>query len=203
MTFFTKKKLVSFQIKNGKGKKWLIGETLVAAIGQSYFLSTPSQLCFATAQLVNGGKKLSPKIYYSETKKNKNKIPILLAAQSHLKIILNAMDEATNVPKGTSYKSRISGEAKMAGKTGTSQVRSISTREREIGIIKNKDLPWNKRDHGLFIGFGPIHKPRYAISVVVEHGGSGSSSAAPVASRVMKYLFTKKLNIVRKKLTNV
>ena len=91
----------------------------------------------------------------------------------------------------------------MGGKTGTSQVRSISSKEREEGIIKNKDLPWNKRDHGLFVGFGPINNPKYAISVVIEHGGSGSSSAAPIASKVLKYMFSKKLNINRKKLLNV
>ena len=184
------------------GKRWLIGETLVAAIGQSYFLSTSSQLSLATAQIVNGGKKLETSIFYKKNK-NKPKLPILLAAQSHLKIISNAMDEATNNPKGTSYRSRISGEHKMGGKTGTSQVRAISAKEREEGIIKNKDLPWNRRDHGLFIGFGPLKNPRYAISVIVEHGGSGSASAAPIASKVLEFMFLKKLNLKRKMLNNV
>ena len=184
------------------GKRWLIGETLVAAIGQSYFLSTASQLSLATAQIVNGGKKLETSIFYKKDK-NKPKLPILLAAQSHLKIISNAMDEATNNPKGTSYGSRIVGENKMGGKTGTSQVRAISAKEREEGIIKNKDMPWNKRDHGLFIGFGPLKNPRYAISVIIEHGGSGSASAAPIASKILEFMFLKKLNLKRKILNNV
>ena len=123
--------------------------------------------------------------------------------KNHLKIISNAMDEATNNPKGTSYRSRIMGENKMGGKTGTSQVRAISAKEREEGIIKNKDLPWNKRDHGLFIGFGPLKNPKYAISVIIEHGGSGSSSAAPIASKVLKFLFSQKLGLKRKKIINV
>ncbi len=91
----------------------------------------------------------------------------------------------------------------MGGKTGTSQVRVISSKEREDGIIKNKDLPWEMRDHGLFIGYGPIEKPTYSISVIVEHGGSGSGSAAPIASKIMKYIFKSKVNLKRKNLINV
>ena len=183
--------------KSTLGKNWLIGETLVSAIGQSYFLSTSSQLSLAFAQIVNGGKMIEPKIVYQNEEK-KIKLPKLLAAQSHLKILSKALNDATNEPGGTSYRSRILGENKMAGKTGTSQVRVISEKEREEGIIKNKDLPWNKRDHGLYVGFGPVDNPRYAVSVVIEHGGSGSRAAAPIASSVFKFLFRKKMNIERK-----
>ena len=73
----------------------------------------------------------------------------------------------------------------MAGKTGTSQVRVISSQEREEGLKKNNELPWDKRDHGLFIGYGPINNPQYAVSVIIEHGGSGSGAAAPVASKIL------------------
>ena len=184
------------------GKKWLIGETLVSAIGQSYFLSTSSQLSLAFAQIVNGGKKIKPELIYRNDEKN-IKIPTLLAAQSHLKILMKALDNATNEPGGTSYRSRILGEKKMAGKTGTSQVRVISEKEREEGIIKNKDLPWNKRDHGLFVGYGPSDKPKYAISVIIEHGGSGSKAAAPIASKIFKYLFRKKMDIKQSMIINV
>ena len=176
------------------GEKWLIGETLVSAIGQSYFLSTSSQLSLAFAQIVNGGKQIKPHLIYKNDEKN-IKIPTLLAAQSHLKIVMKALDNATNEPGGTSYRSRILGENKMAGKTGTSQVRVISEKEREEGIIKNKDLPWNKRDHGLYVGYGPSDKPKYAISVIIEHGGSGSKAAAPIASKIFKFLFRKKMDI--------
>ena len=69
----------------------------------------------------------------------------------------------------------------MAGKTGTSQVRRLTAAERAAGITKNEDLPWRRRDHGLFVGFAPVHKPRYACAIVVEHGGGGSKAAAPIA----------------------
>ena len=77
----------------------------------------------------------------------------------------------------------------MAGKTGTVQVVRISETEREKGLIKNEDRPWQKRDHALFVGYAPASKPKYSISVVVEHGGSGSSIAAPIARDVFKYIF--------------
>ena len=76
----------------------------------------------------------------------------------------------------------------MAGKTGTVQVVRISELEREKGLLKNEDRPWKKRDHALFVGYAPVQKPRYAISIVVEHGGSGSSTAAPIARDVFKNL---------------
>ena len=116
---------------------------------------------------------------------------------------MKALDDATNEPGGTSYRSRILGDKKMAGKTGTSQVRVISEKEREDGIIKNKDLPWNKRDHGLYVGYGPSDKPKYTVSVVIEHGGSGSRAAAPIASKIFKFLFRKKMDIKRSVIINV
>ena len=184
------------------GKSWLIGETLVSAIGQSYFLTTSAQLSLAIAQLVNGGRKLKPSIIYQEPSKD-TKFPKILASQPHLDIIKKALIKATNTQGGTSYRSRLTGENKMAGKTGTSQVRRISKKEREEGLIKNKDLPWNKRDHALFVGYGPVNKARYALSIIVEHGGSGSGTAAPIASKVFKYLFKEKLFIKRKDLKDV
>src|SRR3546814_9985970 len=73
----------------------------------------------------------------------------------------------------------------MGGKTGTAQVRRITKREREQDVLDNEDLPWRYRDHALFVGFAPVEAPRYAISVVVAHGGGGSSVAAPIARDVM------------------
>ena len=69
----------------------------------------------------------------------------------------------------------------MAGKTGTSQVRNITTAERARGVTRNEDLPWERRDHALFVNFAPYENPRYAVAVVVEHGGGGSKAAAPIA----------------------
>ena len=104
----------------------------------------------------------------------------------HMEIIRNAMVYVVNSPQGTAYNSRITEPGQqMAGKTGTVQVRRISKAERETGVRKNKDLPWKERDHALFVGYAPIENPRYAISVVVEHGGGGSKAAAPIARDIL------------------
>ena len=99
---------------------------------------------------------------------------------------MQAMDNVVNHPLGTAYGARIKKKGiEMAGKTGTVQVRRISKTERETGVKKNKDLPWNQRDHALFVGYAPVHSPKYAISVIVEHGGGGSSAAAPIARDIL------------------
>ena len=103
-----------------------------------------------------------------------------------MQIIRNAMVDVVNSPHGTGYKSRITEPGQeTAGKTGTVQVRRISKTERETGVRKNQDLPWKERDHALFVGYAPIENPRYAISVVVEHGGGGSKAAAPIARDIL------------------
>ena len=105
--------------------------------------------------------------------------------QENIKFVLDALYGATNEPMGTSYRSRLAKEYIYAGKTGTSQIRKITAEERKLKL-KNKDLPYEKRDHALFIAFAPYKNPRYAISVVIEHGGAGSSGAAPIAKKVIK-----------------
>jgi penicillin-binding protein 2 len=95
------------------------------------------------------------------------------------------MYAVSNNRRGTAYGSRIIEEAfRMAGKTGTSQVRNITAAERARGVTRNEDLPWNRRDHALFVNFAPFEVPRIAVSVVVEHGGGGSAAAAPIARDV-------------------
>ena len=87
---------------------------------------------------------------------------------------------------GTSYRSRLTkSEYIFAGKTGTSQIRKITAEERKLKL-KNKDLPYEKRDHSLFIAFAPYKKPRYAFSIIIEHGGAGSAEAAPIAKKIIK-----------------
>ncbi len=99
------------------------------------------------------------------------------------------MERVVTGIKGTAKNYKIgSKKIEMAGKTGTVQVVRISEAEREKGLIKNEDRPWKKRDHALFVGYAPVSKPKYAITVVVEHGGSGSSVAAPIARDVFKYI---------------
>lgn len=167
------------------GQPWYLGETIIAGIGQGYIQTTPIQLCKMIAQIANGGFKIKPSLNANDNFKIGEKI---IENDNHLKIIKDSLDVATNEWMGTSYKSRIKGDLKFCGKTGTSQVRRISQRQRELDI-KNKDLPWKFRDHSLFIGYGPVSNPEYAISVIIDHGGSGSSKAAPIAKKVMQKVF--------------
>ena len=108
----------------------------------------------------------------------------------HLDFIKKSMERVVTGINGTAKNYQIgSKKVEMAGKTGTVQVVRISEAEREKGLIKNEDRPWKKRDHALFVGYAPVSKPKYAITVVVEHGGSGSSVAAPIARDIFKYIF--------------
>ena len=106
----------------------------------------------------------------------------------NIKFVLNAMFASTNEIRGTSYSSRIKNKKyQFAGKTGTSQVKRITERDRELDL-KTIEIPYNERDHALYVAFGPYKDPRYALSIVVEHGGSGSSTAAPMAKKLFKLI---------------
>ena len=105
---------------------------------------------------------------------------------AHIDLVQNAMSAVVNQSIGTAYAARIDKQGfEMAGKTGTAQVRRISEAERDEGVITNDALPWKERDHALFAGFAPVGNPRFAIGVVVEHGGSGAHVAAPIAKNVL------------------
>ena len=173
---------------------WQRGETVITGIGQGYLLVTPLQLAVMMAKLVNGGVSVTPHLTRKVTHKNgsekekalKQGRDLNLSTQ-HLDLVRAAMNDVVNSATGTAKRSRIKNpEWAMGGKTGTVQVRRISRAEREMGVIKNKDLPWEERDHALFVGFAPVNKPRYAVSVVVEHGGSGSKRAAPIARDILE-----------------
>ena len=196
---------------NQIGKNWYLGETLHAGIGQGYFTSTPLQLCLMTAQLANGGFKLKPRIVINENnqvnslqkyldfrKENPNdttsidqqvfnfNLRPLFRNQENINFVKDAMFAATNEPGGTSYGSRHKDKKFMfAGKTGSSQIRKFTQAQRKAEV-KQKDLEYLQRDHAWFVAFAPVKDPKYAISVLVEHGGSGSSAAAPVAKKVIK-----------------
>lgn len=174
------------------GRGWVLGETLLAGIGQGYFQVTPIQLCLMSAQLANGGYKIEPNIIYNERALQSTKdasserFKQLYRNQENVKFVLDAQFGATNEPMGTSYRSRhVKPEYIFAGKTGTSQTRTITEEERELKL-KQKDLPYKRRDHALFTAFAPYKNPRYALSVVIEHGGTGSSAAAPIAKKLIK-----------------
>ncbi len=165
------------------GADWVIGDTVNASIGQGYMLASPLQLCIMTARLASG-KAVKPRLI-----KNINGIeqpiaeaPSLGMNENNLRKMRRAMYDVVNDRRGTAYGSRIIEDAmRMAGKTGTSQVRNITAAERARGVTRNQDLPWERRDHALFVNFAPYDNPRYAVSVIVEHGGGGSTAAAPIA----------------------
>ena len=168
------------------GRGWVLGETLISGIGQGYFQSTPIQLCLMMAQFANGGYEVEPKIIDDRIKISNIGLKRLYKNQENIKFVLDALYGATNEPMGTSYGSRFNKpEYVYAGKTGTSQTRTITKEERELKL-KSKDLPYKKRDHALFTAFAPYKQPRYSISIVIEHGGTGSSAAAPIAKKVIK-----------------
>lgn len=167
-----------------RGVPWQMGETLVAAIGQGFTLGTPLQLAVMTARLVNGGKAVSPRLERREGPPEP--VPDLAVDSRHLDLVRAAMSEVVNGERGTARKIQGGeGDVKIAGKTGTAQVRRITMAERLSGTYKD-EKPWRYRDHALFVGFGPVEAPRYAVSVVVEHGGGGSSMAAPIAADVLR-----------------
>ncbi|MDD9877493.1 MAG: penicillin-binding protein 2 [Magnetovibrio sp.] len=171
---------------------WHQGETLIAGIGQGYLLVTPLQLAVMTARMVNGGFAVTPHLTRSVEKSGARKVreasdyPSIGIPPRHLELVRDAMTDVVNFPRGTAYRSRIDDEAMaMGGKTGTVQVRRISKAEREKGVRKNEELEWKERDHALFVGYAPADNPRYAVAVVVEHGGSGSKTAAPIARDIL------------------
>ena len=168
------------------GTSWLVGDTLNVGIGQGFSLATPLQLAVMTARLASG-KKLTPNLIRTPNR-DPDKPKDLPLRKSTLASIRKGMFDVLNDKEGTAYKSRSTNENFLiAGKTGTSQVRRITKEEREEGVIKNEDLPWEMRDHALFTCFAPYKNPKYALSVVVEHGGSGSKLAAPIARDIMLF----------------
>ena len=163
--------------------EWVIGDTVNASIGQGYVLTSPLQLAVMTARIASG-KQVVPRIVQSI---NDQRVPVaevesLGIEGSKLRAVQMAMFEVVNGAKGTGRSSRIVDEAMiMCGKSGTAQVRNFSAGEKADGVTANADLPWKMRDHALFVCFAPADNPKYAVSVVVEHGGGGSAVAGPIA----------------------
>ena len=148
-------------------------------------LSNPIELATMVARIANSENLVEPTLLANK----KQKFAKLDINKNHLNYVKNAMFDVVNSELGTAFKSKLKiKNVKMAGKTGTVQVVRISEEEREKGIIKNKDREWKKRDHALFVGYAPLVKPKYSICVIVEHGGSGSTIAAPIAKDVMEKL---------------
>lgn len=168
---------------------WQQGESLVAGIGQGYVLATPLQLCMLAARIASG-MQVSPRIVHS-LGNQKLERPVLEPvgfSEEALEAVREAMNATANEPGGTAFAWRIKDKAfAMAGKTGTAQVRVITTAERATGVRRNENLPWTLRDHGLFIGYAPVDKPRYACAVVVEHGGVAAHPQVIVARDALAF----------------
>lgn len=180
------------------GVSWQQGETLITGIGQGFLLTTPLQLAVMASRLANGGYAVKPRL----TRAIGGELlpvpppPKIDVDPEHLKIVQGGMNGVSNEPGGTAFRSRITEVGmELAGKTGSAQVRRISMAEREGGVRKNETLEWRLRDHALFICFAPVDEPKFAMSLVIEHGGSGSGAAAPAARDIM--LEVQKRNLAR------
>jgi penicillin-binding protein 2 len=168
--------------RENRGEEWRVGDTVNASIGQGYVLASPLQLAIMTARLATG-RAVTPRMIHSidGVEQPSGAGEPLGLNENFLRRIRQSMFDVSNHQRGTAYGSRIATDAmRMSGKTGTSQVRRITPEERARGVTANKDLPWERRDHALWVNYAPFDNPRYAVSVVVEHGGGGSATAAPI-----------------------
>jgi penicillin-binding protein 2 len=167
------------------GDNWKVGDTLNASIGQGFVLSTPLQMAVMVARLANGKASLTPNLIIGQ---NLSKFKSLDIDPSHIAFVQKSMLAVCEEPGGTAYKKYGLGLGKLqiAGKTGTGQVRGISEQERRSKLRKDEDLPWKLRDHNLFVGYAPFKKPRFAVSCLVEHGGTGSKRAIEISRSILK-----------------
>lgn len=167
------------------GEPWQQGENLISGIGQGYILTTPIQLATMTARLVNGGYEIKP-TFSKVNDEVKNKIKRINVSTANLDLIKEGMYNVVNKPGGTAWRSQFDYNGqRMGGKTGTTQVRRISMKERQTGVIAQEDLPWKYRNHALFVGYAPQDNPKYAVAVLVEHGRGGSTVAAPIGGKLL------------------
>jgi penicillin-binding protein 2 len=174
--------------KKYRKQDWLIGDTINAAIGQGYVLSSPLQLAVMVARLASGTSML-PRLIKSVNGVEAPIVPPqpLGMEQAALGAVRAGIWGVVNGARGTARGARIEDPHMiMAGKTGTSQVRNISAAERETGVIANDKVPWNQRDHALFVCYAPYDAPKVSVSVVVEHGGA-DHQAAPMARDIVLF----------------
>jgi penicillin-binding protein 2 len=176
------------------GTSWYDGETVISAIGQGFVLTTPMQLATMTAALANGGTVWQPKIIQKivdldgneELSLQPEKLSETFWQKEHLQPIRRAMESVVNDVGGTAWRSQLK-EVRIAGKTGTAQViRKKSDDEEEV---EEDEIPYQFRDHALFVSYAPADNPQIAVAVIVEHGSHGSSAAAPVAKAMYEAYF--------------
>lgn len=168
-------------------QKWEIYDSINMSIGQGMMGVTPLQLCVQAARIASKGVEVMPRLIKSGAGakpvvpfKNMNENPDFMS------VVHGGMYGVTNEPGGTANVPLGIPGVHIAGKTGTAQVRRITMAERRSGVLSNSALDWERRDHALFISFGPVEDPKYACSVIVEHGGFGAAAAAPKAREMLK-----------------
>lgn len=170
---------------------WQGGDTINASIGQGYVLATPLQLAVMTARIANGGKAVMPRLVIPDSEPvtaPPPEWPSIDVPEQYLIAAQEGMSMVCNSPGGTGYGQRIRDpQYLMAGKSGTSQVRRITVRGQDQNTI-----PWEFRHHAWFVAYAPVYKPRYAIGLIVEHGGGGSTAAAPYVRDIL--LMAQKIN---------
>ncbi|MCI4643916.1 MAG: penicillin-binding protein 2, partial [Hyphomonadaceae bacterium] len=173
--------------REAKGEPWYEGETLNVGIGQGYLNATPLQLALMTARIARGGGVLRPKLIHAGPEIDPGEDKQEPLNPEFIARMQDGMFAVTGEWGGTARRSGDLGLGGvfMAGKTGTAQVRHITQAERNRGVISNAELERHLRDHALFVGYAPHDAPKYAVSVVVEHGGGGSATAAPVARDIL------------------
>jgi penicillin-binding protein 2 len=178
--------------KNVGQQKWYPGDTVSYGIGQGYINVNALQLCVMTARIANGRKALNPRLIRSVggvERPRGSDVPDLPFPAEHLAIVRSGMQAVANDVTGTAYRqSQLNlGPIMMAGKTGTAQVRSY-----DKGNRKGVGLPWKLRDHNLFVAFAPYDDPRYAVTIIVQHGGGGGATeGAPRAREIMRVALLK------------
>lgn len=170
-----------------ENQSWFQGETLSVIIGQGYVTSTPLQLAVMAARVASG-RAVRPRLVRAvgDLVLPAPDAPLIDVDHDYLKVVREGMNAVTN-EYGTAARSRLEDpEWQLAGKTGTSQVYQITAEDRARGLAEPEDLPWQRRDHALFVCYMPYENPRYACSVVVEHGIGGSRAAGPKAREIMR-----------------
>jgi penicillin-binding protein 2 len=180
--------------RRSKGQAWFPGETLITGIGQGFTLATPLQLAMATATLSTRGVRLRPQVVLRRedavSQSSVDLVPETLDTiaphlEANWQTIINAMADVVHGPRGTARRIGVGATYRIAGKTGTAQVFGIAQDEEYDAEKLDKKL----LDHALFIAFAPVDNPRIAVAVLVENGGSGSRTAAPIARKVMDHYF--------------
>ncbi len=167
------------------GEPWQQGENVISGIGQGYILTTPIQLATMVSRIANGGYKINP-TFKKLDKNEKIGAENMGLSRQNIEIVKQGMFDVVNAQGGTAMMAKFDFNGqKMAGKTGTTQVRRISMKERETGVLEQDETPWKYRNHALFVAYAPHDNPKYGVAVVVEHGGSGSSVAAPIGGKML------------------